>query len=184
MVPKFEASIQYSENVFEEIHYINYKLRSEKKIRSLILFLVLFFMFIIDIRLIIDMGFQNCWWIMLLLDIALLIAGLFMMYSKSTARKIVKGQTQTLIRNMKEPFEKADYQFFDDYYIVETSISKTEYKYESVMELVDTEKLFIIFTSKVTFMCFDKKSFNGNKNDDFKNFIERKTNLKINKVSY
>lgn len=182
MEPKFEASIQYSENVFEQIHYINYKLRSEKKIRSLILILMLFFIFIIDIRMIIDMGFQNCWWIMLLLDLILLIVGLFMMYSKSTARKIVKGQTQTLIKNMKEPFEKVDYQFFDDYYIVETSVSKTEYKYESVMGLVDTEKIFILFTSKVTFMCFDKKGFNESEIDDFKNFIERKTNLKINKV--
>lgn len=173
MEPKFRGTMQYSEHMLEKVHYTMYKLRSEKKVRISLLIVMVCVLVFININLKNVMELKVGWLILILLNITLIVTGALLIVKKTTAYEIAKIQTKNTIRNMKDPFQKVEYQFFEEYYIVETPVSKTEYKYDSIMDIVETEELFFLFLGKTTLLGLEKRYLNKSI-EEFRNFIEKK----------
>lgn len=74
--------------------------------------------------------------------------------------------------------------FADDAYTVTTDTTVTEYRYENVTSLCETERYFLFFLGKKHGQCFDKRGFTQGDPDAFRVWLERKTGMTFQKIKY
>lgn len=86
------------------------------------------------------------------------------------SKKMIKGS------------EKAKCTFKEEVYVSDAQIGKTEFKYDCILEIAETENYFIFLLDKIHAQAYDKNMFSGGTVDEFRKFIEEKTNIKVKKV--
>lgn len=86
------------------------------------------------------------------------------------SKKMIKGS------------EKATCTFKENIYISDAQIGKTEFKYDCILEIAETENYFIFLLDKIHAQAYDKNMLNGGTIDEFRKFIAEKTKLEIQKV--
>ena len=67
-------------------------------------------------------------------------------------------------------------------YVSDAQIGKTEFKYDYILEIAETENYFIFLLDKIHAQVYDKNMLSGGTVDEFRKFIEEKTNIKVKKV--
>ena len=72
--------------------------------------------------------------------------------------------------------------FADDAYTVTTDTTVTEYRYENVTSLCETERYFLFFLGRKHGQCFDKRGFRQGDPDAFRVWLERKTGMTFQKI--
>ncbi len=78
--------------------------------------------------------------------------------------------------------EKAISTFAEDGYSSETEIGKTEWVYENVAALAESERYFVFIFSPNHAQLYDKTTISGGTVEEFRIFIETKTGKTIQKV--
>lgn len=179
----FEMSIQYSKEVFEKIQYIVYKAKREKQTKTTCIVALICMLVLINVMTKDVYELKNGLVIMLTLNLILCIAGLVVVLRVTRAHNIVTLEVKKMIRDMKDPFQKVEYQFREDSYIVKTPVSITEYKYDAIEELMESNELFFIFLGKLQVLCMEKNSLVDGQIDEMETFLEKKTNLSVRKVA-
>ena len=72
--------------------------------------------------------------------------------------------------------------FADDAYTVTTDTTVTEYRYENVTSLCETERYFLFFLGRKHGQIFDKQGFRQGDPDAFRVWLERKTGMTFQKI--
>lgn len=72
--------------------------------------------------------------------------------------------------------------FANDAYTVTTDTTVTEYRYENVTSLCETERYFLFFLGKKHGQCFDKRGFQQGDPDAFRVWLEQKTGMTFKKI--
>ena len=72
--------------------------------------------------------------------------------------------------------------FTEDGYSSVTEIGKTEWTYEKITALAETDNYFVFVFSVSHAQLYDKRTITGGTEDDFRQFIEQKTGKKLEKV--
>lgn len=72
--------------------------------------------------------------------------------------------------------------FTDEAYTVTTDTTVTEYRYENITRLCETERYFLFFLGKKHGQCFDKRGFQQGDPDAFRVWLEHKTGMTFQKI--
>ena len=72
--------------------------------------------------------------------------------------------------------------FADDAYTVTTDTTATEYRYESITALAESERYFFFFLGKKHGQCFDKRGFQQGDPDAFRVWLEQNTGMTFKKI--
>lgn len=82
-------------------------------------------------------------------------------------------------KRMLKGTEAAKTTFGDDGYFSETEIGNTEWKYDKVVLLAETKDYFVFVFSNHHAQVYDKKRMEGGTAEQFRDFIQDRTNKKI-----
>lgn len=85
-------------------------------------------------------------------------------------------------KRMLEGTEKATTIFKEDSYISETQIGKTEFNYENIKEIAETDDYFVFIFDYIHAQIYDKKSISSEMIDAFREFIAKKTEKEVQKI--
>lgn len=72
--------------------------------------------------------------------------------------------------------------FADDVYTVTTDTTVTEYRYENITGLCETEKYYLFFLGKKHGQCFDKRGFQQGDPDVFRVWLEERTGKTFQRI--
>ena len=72
--------------------------------------------------------------------------------------------------------------FTDESYTVKTDTTVTEYRYENISCLCETERYFIFFLGNKHGQCFDKQCFQQGDSATFRTWMQQKTGLSFQTV--
>lgn len=72
--------------------------------------------------------------------------------------------------------------FKEESYISETNIGKTEFYYDNIKIIAETNEYFIFIFDQSHAQIYDKNGLKSGTLEEFKSFIERKTETKIEKI--
>ena len=78
--------------------------------------------------------------------------------------------------------EKAICTFKENFYISDAQIGKTEFKYECITAIAETERYFVFLLDKLYAQAYDKTTLKGGTVEEFRKFIEEKTKIEVKKV--
>lgn len=184
MEPKYEATIQYNEEILEKLNYMIYRLNAQKKIRIFCFLLITCIMVFISLTTKSSLDIPNGRAITVIFNIIIFIVMTMIVLRQTSAKVVAKNQTKRSIGSRKEPFQKVLYLFFEEYYVVVTSVARTEYKYDSIMELQELENLFVMYLDKSNILCIDFSLLNDNERLGIKKLCEEKTNLIVKKIAF
>ena len=82
-------------------------------------------------------------------------------------------------KRMISGMEKSITTFKEDNYISATNIGKTEFYYNNILEIVEKNDYFIFIFDKSHAQIYDKNGITKGNIDEFRNFITKKTDKKI-----
>ena len=85
-------------------------------------------------------------------------------------------------KRMVTGLDKAKTTFKEEKYISETKIGKTEFYYENIKELAETEDYFVFVFDQSHAQIYAKKGIASGNIDDFRKFIIEKTEKKIQEI--
>lgn len=70
----------------------------------------------------------------------------------------------------------------DSSYVVRTQAAESWYPYRQIEAICETEEYFALLLGRNHGQIYDKKGFTWGKPDEFREFIQKKTGLKIQKI--
>lgn len=82
-------------------------------------------------------------------------------------------------KRMLPGLEKSIVTFYEDYYFSETDIGKSEFKYNNILMIVETNDYFVFIFSPSHAQVYNKKSISGGTFEEFRSFIEEITEKEI-----
>ena len=85
-------------------------------------------------------------------------------------------------RRMLPGMERAAVTFREDGYHSETELGSSDFKYESIAEIVETEKFFVFIFGQNHAHAYDKCRMTGGTADEFRVFLKTVTGKDIQKV--
>lgn len=85
-------------------------------------------------------------------------------------------------KRMLTGMDKAKTIFKEEKYITETQIGKTEFYYENIKEIAETEDYIVFVFDQSHAQIYDKKSISCGTVDEFREFIARKTEKEVQKI--
>lgn len=85
-------------------------------------------------------------------------------------------------KRMLPGLDKSLVVFGPDCYNSETPLGKSEFKYNNIIVLAETEKYFVFVFSQSHAQVYDKTSISGGTIDDFREFIKSVTGLEMQRV--
>ena len=85
-------------------------------------------------------------------------------------------------KRMISGMEKSITTFKEDNYISATNIGKTEFYYNNILEIVEKNDYFIFIFDKSHAQIYDKNGITKGNIDEFRNFITKKTDKKIQEI--
>lgn len=85
-------------------------------------------------------------------------------------------------KRMLPGMEKADVVFRPDSYCSETAVGKSEFKYNNIVSLAESDDYFIFVFSQSHAQIYDKKSISGGTVEEFREFITGVTGNKIEHI--
>ncbi|MCI8303365.1 MAG: YcxB family protein [Lawsonibacter sp.] len=74
--------------------------------------------------------------------------------------------------------------FKDDGYVHRTQSGESQWPYRQIQYIVESDDYFALLLDKTHGQIYDKKGFSWGKPEEFREFIQRKTGLKVQKVRY
>lgn len=80
---------------------------------------------------------------------------------------------------MLPALQKANVTFREESYFYETEIGNSEFKYDNIVMLAETEEYFVFVFSQSHAQIYDKKSMRGGTLEAFRDFISRVTGKEI-----
>ena len=84
--------------------------------------------------------------------------------------------------NPRVQFGVLEFSFDDDYFYMRSPVLAVTYTYQSIMEIVETDEMFLLFISKNSTVEIPKNSFSVGNADDFRAFISQKTGLPVTPI--
>lgn len=84
-------------------------------------------------------------------------------------------------RNLKG-MDKSNTSFEEEFFISETEVGKTEWKYGSILELVETDAYFVFIYDYSHAQVYDKSSLSGGTVEAFRAFISEKTGKPLRRI--
>lgn len=85
-------------------------------------------------------------------------------------------------KRMVTGVDKAKTIFKEEKYISETQMGKTEFYYENIKEIAETEEYFVFIFDLSHAQIYDKKSISGGSIEEFRKFIVEKTSKSIENI--
>lgn len=85
-------------------------------------------------------------------------------------------------KHMLPGTEKTTAVFSAESYTIMTDVAKTEYRYDSVLYISETTDYFVFVLGKNQGQIFSKSSISGGTVEDFRGFIEERTNKKLLRI--
>lgn len=85
-------------------------------------------------------------------------------------------------KRMLTGMDKAKTTFKEENYIIETNIGKTEFYYENIKEIAETDDYFVFVFDQSHAQIYAKKGIASGNVDDFRKFIIEKTEKKIQEI--
>lgn len=85
-------------------------------------------------------------------------------------------------RRMLPEMERAAVTFREDGYHSETELGSSDFKYESIAEIAETEEFFVFIFGQNYGQAYDKSSVTGGTVDEFRVFLKTVTGKDIQKV--
>ena len=85
-------------------------------------------------------------------------------------------------KRMMPGTEQASSLFTDDTYVSSTEVGKTEFHYETIVALAETNDYFIFLLSNNHAQVYDKHTLTGGSVEDFRVFIQQKTEKALSYV--
>lgn len=82
-------------------------------------------------------------------------------------------------KRMLPGLNKAIVTFYEDCYCSETEIGKSEFKYNNIIMLAETDGYFVFLFSQSHAQVYDKKSITGGTIEEFRGFIQGVTGREI-----
>ena len=86
------------------------------------------------------------------------------------------------MKRMLSGMEKAKSDFYEDRYVSATDIGTTEWHYDKIKAIVEDQDYFIFLFSVSHTQAYDKRKLNGGMEGDFRDFIEEKTGIKVQRI--
>ena len=86
------------------------------------------------------------------------------------------------IKRMLPGLDKSVVIFKEEGYLSETPVGKSEFKYDNILTLAETEKYFVFVFSISHAQIYDKASISGGTMDEFREFIKGVTGKEIQSV--
>lgn len=83
---------------------------------------------------------------------------------------------------MLPEMERAAVTFQEERYHAETELGSSDFKYESIAEIVETEKFFVFIFGQNHAQAYDKRRMTGGTADEFRAFLKTVTGKDIQKV--
>lgn len=91
--------------------------------------------------------------------------------------------TGFLARKQMQPgTERSTAVFSLDGYTITTSVAKTEFQYDNILYISETTDYFVFVMGRNHGVIFSKSSISGGTPEDFRRFIEERTNKKLLKI--
>lgn len=78
--------------------------------------------------------------------------------------------------------DKAASVFTEEGYSSTTEVGKSEWNYDKVFALAETDEYFVFIFSASHAQVYDKQSLSGGTAEEFRTFVEKKTGKKIEKI--
>lgn len=78
--------------------------------------------------------------------------------------------------------EKSSTVFGEEGYQSETEIGTTQWHYEKIQMIAETEKYFVFLFNKSHGQIYEKRKLSGGSTEEFRSFLQEKTGLEIQKV--
>ena len=72
--------------------------------------------------------------------------------------------------------------FNEDCYISETDVGKTEWNYDKIQTIAETERYFVLIFNDTHAQAYDKRSLEGGTLRNFREFISEKTGKPVEKI--
>ena len=85
-------------------------------------------------------------------------------------------------KQMMRGIERSTAVFSAESYTVMTNAAKTEYRYDAAVYISETKDYFVFVMSRNQGLFFNKSSISGGTVEEFRTFIEERTNKKLLKV--
>ena len=85
-------------------------------------------------------------------------------------------------KHMQPGTEKSTAIFSPEGYISITNAAKTEFRYDSMSYICETTDYFVFVMGKNHGLIFSKRSISGGTVEDFRGFVEERTNKKLLKI--
>ncbi len=108
-------------------------------------------------------GKPKVWWFAVYAAILLLLLFEDRLNAWIAKRQMVPGTAHSVTK------------FDEDSYTVRTDATETNWKYENITGLCETERYYILFLGKRHGQMFDKQGFRWGEPDAFRSFLEKKT---------
>ena len=86
------------------------------------------------------------------------------------------------MKRMLKGMEKARSDFYEDRYRSATDIGTTEWHYDKIKGIAEDNGYFIFLFSESHTQAYDKRKMSGGSQDDFREFIEEKTGLTMQRI--
>lgn len=77
---------------------------------------------------------------------------------------------------------KASSRFTDDFYSSETEIGRTEFHYNYIVALAESDNYFVFLFSNNHAQVYDKRTLSGGRLEDFRSFIQEKAQKSIARI--
>lgn len=101
----------------------------------------------------------------------------------TSTRQAARRGARRSIRYSRDPFQKIHYEFYPDYFVVQTEFMKSELKYLMITQAVISGDTICLFTSKVQAYVIPKDYFSETGLIKLKAFIEETARIPFKEVN-
>ena len=172
---EFKFVTEYSTKTLTEMAKVIRK--TSRKKRNLIIRIAGIILIILAILLVIPsegevfvLDFRN-----LLMIIAVLMLGVVLLFEDKLNGYIAK-------KRMLPSVKTATATFGDENYLIETEIGKTEFKYEAIVSIAETEGYYVFVFSQMHAQIYKKSTLAGGSEEEFEAFITEKTGKSVKRL--